>query len=350
MTLPTHSGPSLALAATALFLGLPQSALAETADLVRGALKSGKSQIALAVLSENRRFSDAVELEREIAQAMGYMAGGDDSLKADWFPVLRFSDNINGGAATDTLTLGALTFQLDGEMAKSGLLVGAGGSLRQTLNLRDRVAFTWALQGELAYAPEHDLAVATVGAKGCLRARVSTHSFAEGCMSLLGDHRDLGHSVAAVADLGYTHVFTGESFALAANIGVGSITRWSNGNREDNQSFVTLGADLVTGAWGAVGASFTAYEEMEDQHRPQQRIALSANFPIFEKQVQVSLHETRYVGGLFLGEARRSTKTGISASFQATESLRVTVGYTKTDARFDVYDDDSVTLNLNWSF
>lgn len=259
-------------------------------------------------------------------------------------PIVDHERNINSGIPADAVTLGGLRFIVDEEdRAKEGFLLG--GQLSAGLDYSVAKGHVLSFGGQLAYqySFEHDLSKKYAGVNVCLGSHVDEWSWIDTCVG--GRYLEQGSTLEeGYASAAYSRVFS-SSFAdhevkFEAQQAV----------REDYDK-LTVGTFLTSAIpdVGALGMSLRLGEEIEGEHTTLVDGSISLTRPVFDRLTTAGISHRYVAGGKFFGDDREDQVTTLSLSTRLSDRFSVSLDYEITDSTVGIYDDESLSLGVNFT-
>ena len=158
----------------------------------------------------------------ELSQSLGFEVVSSDqqinySVKVNRaiYPIVAFSDNINGGNLNQTIKLGDITFIADEDTkAKSGIIVGVGALLGiKKLYNRGRY-IDLNLNTSITAAPAHDwLKVRNGYITACSKNHIKEWIFIDACASWDHTKKEFSDTINKSISTSFTRLFmSGKSF------------------------------------------------------------------------------------------------------------------------------------------
>ena len=136
-------------------------------------------------------------------------------IKRSFYPIIAYSDNINGGNLTQTIQVGNFTFIGDEDTkAKSGIILGGGAALGiKKLYGRGRY-IDLNLNASLTVAPSHDLLqIRNESITACSKNHVEEWIFFDACASWTHNKREFSDTINKSIATALTSLFmSGRSF------------------------------------------------------------------------------------------------------------------------------------------
>ena len=242
------------------------------------------------------------------------------------FPILSFSNNINGGNLSQTIEVGNYTFVGEKEAnARSGLIVGGGLTLGAKKLYGRGKYLNFNFNSSLAAAPAHDwLKVRNETLMGCSKNHLKEWMFFDACASLAHNKRKYTDTISKSVTASFSKIFKyGRSF----NEGSFIAKRDLSNSIQQMQGTIALNSLLPSGFKTKI--DITSGEPVKDLISLKYSVGMTINRLLRKKPFRISFRQTLYDGGKFLGIDRADTSQQISISYPFSKGFNVAVGYTK---------------------
>ena len=240
------------------------------------------------------------------------------------FPIMAYSNNINGGNLNSSIEVGDLTFIGNEEyQAKSGLLFGGGVSLKAK-NFYSRGKYLETkFNASIVASPVYDwLQVRNENISSCSKNHIKEWIFLDACASWAHNKREFSNKTDKSISTGITKLFrSGQTFHESSLVG----KKVFSDEYQQLQGSVILNSRLQNGYKTKI--YFTKGETIKDIISLNYSIGLSINSFINKKPFIVSLSRSFYDGGMFLGSTRDDTSHQISFSYPFYRGINVTLSY-----------------------
>ena len=251
-----------------------------------------------------------------------------------FYPIIAYSDNINGGNLNQTIQVGNFTFIGDeGTKAKSGIIIGGGVALG-IKKLYDRGRYIdLILNASLTAAPLHDfLQVRNESITVCSKNHVEEWIFFDACASWAHNKREFSDSINKSISTALTSLFmSGRSFHESSL----TAKRFISDEYQQMQGSVALNSLLPNDFETSIFV--TKGEPIQDNISLNYSLGLSINRRIKNKPLKVSLKQSFYDGGRFLGVTREDTSKQISVSYPVYKRFAVSIGYEINDSTINSF-------------
>ena len=255
-------------------------------------------------------------------------------IKRALYPIIAYSDNINGGNLTQTIQVGNFTFIGEEDTkAKSGIIIGGGLALGiKKLYGRGRY-IDFNLNASLTAAPLHDfLQVRNESITVCSKNHVAEWIFFDACASWAHNKREFSDTINKSISTALTSLFmSGRSFHESSLIA----KRFISDEYQQMQGSVVLNSLLPNDFKTSI--FMTKGEPVQDNISLNYSLGLSINRLIKNKPLKVSLKQSFYDGGRFLGVTREDSSKQISVSYPVYKRFAVSVGYEINDSTINSF-------------
>ena len=184
------------------------------------------------------------------------------SLTKSLYPILSYSDNINGGNSPEPLVLGNLSFDGEKELyRKEGILVGLGARFGGRYIYREGRYINYGVNASYAHSPEHDLGVAITSANICSVTYIKNLWYLDACANTSRTRKDITDDTNSNISLVSSKVYSsGEDTYSEASFGINHYFAESY-----TQNQLVLGFDTIHpgGVHSAIDVTFG--EAVENQ-------------------------------------------------------------------------------------
>ena len=246
-----------------------------------------------------------------------------------FYPIIAYSDNINGGNLTQTIQVGNFTFIGEEDTkAKSGIIIGGGFALGiKKLYDRGRY-FDLNLNASLTAAPSHDwLQVRNASITACSKNHVEEWIFFDACASWAHNKREFSDTINKSISTALTSLFmSGRSFHESSLI----VKRFISDEYQQMQGSLALNSLLLNSLKTSIFV--TKGEPVKDNLSLNYSLGFTIKSLIKNKPLKVSLKQSFYDGGGFLGVTREDTSKQISVSYPVFKRFAVSIGYEINDS------------------
>lgn len=261
------------------------------------------------------------------------------------YPILTYSDNINGGNPPKALVLGNLSF--DGEedfYRKEGILAGFGVGLNGRYIHGERRYLNYSVNTSYAHSPRYAIGIGTTSASVSSINHIKNWWFLDAHANISGVRKDITDDTNSNISLVSSKVYSsGEDTYSEASFG---INRYFAESYTQNQ-FV-LGYDTIhpNSVYSAIDVTFG--EAIENQLATKMSLRAKVITKFGNKPLTLSASYAIADGGMMLGFERRDETYSISASYLLWRSLTASVGYRTTDSTIDYFDVRTPTFEVHF--
>ena len=242
------------------------------------------------------------------------------------YPILAYSDNINGGNLSQTIQVGDFIFVGKEEAnAKSGLIFG-GGLFLGVKKIYGRGRYLdFNINASLAAAPAHDwLTIRNESIKACSRNHVTEWYFFDACANWKHNKRQFSDIISKSLSASFIGLFAAEK---TINEGSFTIKRFISDEYQQMQGTFTLHSLLPNGF--RTNFSITTGEPITDLISLNYSLGTTISKHIKKRPLRVSLNQTLYDGGKFLGVERKDVTQKISISYPIHSRFNTSIGYSR---------------------
>ena len=269
-----------------------------------------------------------------------------NSLTKFLYPILSYSNNINGGNSPEPLVLGNLSFDGEKELyRKEGILVGLGAGFGGRYIYREGRYINYGINTSYAHSPKHGIGIATTSANACSVNHIKNWWYLDACANTSRTRKDITDDTNSNISLISSKVYSsGENTYNEASFGV---NRYFAEAYTQNQ-FV-LGYDTIhqNGVHSAIGVTFG--EAVENQLATKFSLRAKIITQLANKPLTVSASYTNADGEMLLGFERSEESYSIGASYPLWGSLKASVGYRTSDSTIDYFDVSTPTFGVQFS-
>jgi hypothetical protein len=258
-----------------------------------------------------------------------------NSVSKALYPILSYSDNINGGNSPEPLVLGNLTFEGDERFyRKDGLTAGLGVGLNGRYIYDDGRYLSYGANAGYAYSPEHGIGISTTSANVCSVNHISNWWYVDACANTSRVRKDITDDTNSNISIAGSKVFTsGELSYSQMNLGV---NRYFTSAYTQNQVVIGLDTIHANGVYSAFDVTFG--EAVENQLATRFSVSTQVTAQVANKPLTLSASFARADGGMLLGVERNEDTVGITASYPVWKNLSASIGYKNTDSTIDYFD------------
>jgi hypothetical protein len=262
------------------------------------------------------------------------------------YPILSYSDNINGGNSPEPLVLGNLSFDGEKELyRKEGILLGLGARFGGRYIYREGRYINYGVNASYAHSPEHDLGVAITSANICSVTYIKNLWYLDACANTSRTRKDITDDTNSNISLVSSKVYSsGEDTYSEASFGINHYFAESY-----TQNQFVLGYDTIhsNSVYSAIDVTFG--EAVENQLATKMSLRAKVITKLANKPLTLSASYAAADGGMLLGVERSNETYSISASYPLWGSLTASVGYRTTDSTIDYFDVSTPTFGVQFS-
>ena len=260
----------------------------------------------------------------------GFSSGQEQNypvaLEKGIYPILAYSDNINGGNLSQTIQVGDFTFVGEEEAnAKSGLIFG-GGIFLGMKKIYDRGRYLdFNVNASLAAAPTHEwLTIRNESINACSRNYVKEWYFFDACANWKHNKRQFSDVISKSLSASLTRLFRVEK---TFNEGSFTLKRFMSDEYQQMQGTFALNSLLPNGF--KTNFSITAGEPVTDLISLNYSVGTTISKHVKKRPLRFSLNQTLYDGGKFLGMSRKDITQKISLTYPIHSTFNTSLGYTR---------------------
>ncbi len=258
-------------------------------------------------------------------------------------PHLSYDSNVNGGMTQHSFTSGRLLFEVDpAYRAIPDIVLEVEGGAEARLAWENGHTFEAVAAGGFGWAPATDLTLSHSSVQVCSRNNVTHWIFLDGCYLHARSVRDLGAASSDQTSMRLSTLF--QTTAAAHEIG-GALAKV----RTHDYDQTTYGLS-VESVWdqAVTDVSATFGEPVKGQTVLDRRVAVDVRWRLRGHAMGVGLWNATARGGTFLGVDQIDSTTGLLLSWQANSGTTIEAGYSRTTSTAKIYNNDGVTLQLQF--
>lgn len=263
-------------------------------------------------------------------------------------PLVEHDDNVNGGIPGERVRLAGIDFIVnEDDRAKEGFLLGGQVSAGTDYSVAKGQVLSFGASAAYQYSFEHDIGKSFLGANACLRSHVEEWAWIDSCAGarLLEQGSEVQEGYLSFAG---TRMFSSSVADHAFELKAEQTFR-------EEYDKLTVGGTLTSAVpdVGAVRSSLRFGEKVEGEHTSLVSGSVALTRPVNGYLTTAEISHRYTAGSMFFGEDREDHTTRVSLSVDVTKRLSVSLGYEVTDSTADLYDDDSLSLGVDfrsWKF
>ena len=262
------------------------------------------------------------------------------------YPILSYSDNINGGNSPEPLVLGNLTFEGDDTLdRKEGIVAGFGAGFGGRYIHAEGKYLTYGVNASYAHSPKHGLGIATTSANVSSINHIKNWWFLDAHVNTSRVRKDITDETNSNISLVSSKVYaSGENTYSEASFGV---NRYFAESYNQNQMLFGYKTIHANGVYSAL--NFTFGESVENQLATKFALSGQLTTQVAKKPLKLSASYSQADGGMLLGVARDDTTIAVSASYPIWKNLTASVGYRRTDSTIDYFDVSTPTFGIQFA-
>ena len=269
-----------------------------------------------------------------------------NSLTNSLYPILSYSENINGGNSPEPLVLGNLSFDGEQELyRKEGVVAGLGVGLNGRYIHGEGRYLNYGVNASYAHSPEHGIGIATTSANVCSVNHIKNWWYLDACANASRVRKDIPDDTNSNVSLVSSKVYaSGDNTYSEASFGV---NRYFAESYMQNQ--LVIGHDTIhsNGVYSAIDVTFG--EAVENQLATKFSLRAKVITKLANKPLTLSASYAAADGGMLLGVERSNETYSISASYPLWRSLTASVGYRTTDSTIDYFDVSTPIFGIQFS-
>ena len=268
------------------------------------------------------------------------------SVSKSLYPILSYSDNINGGNSPEPLVLDNLTFDGDETLyRKEGIVAGFGAGLSGRYIHAEGKYLTYGVNASYARSPKYGLGIATTSANFSSTNHIKNWWFLDVHANTSRVRKDITDETNSNISLVSSKVYeSGENTYSEASFGV---NRYFAESYNQNQLLLGYKTIHANGVYSAL--NFTFGESVENQLAMKFALSGQLTTQVAKKPLKLSASYSQADGGMLLGVARDETTVALSASYPVWKNLIASVGYRRTNSSIDYFDVSTPTFGLQFA-
>jgi hypothetical protein len=258
------------------------------------------------------------------------------------FPLVQYSDNINGGNPDKPLVLGALTFTGDPELyRKQGVVAGLGTGLSGRYHYSESGYLTYRGNASYVYSPQHEIGIGTTSAELCSINHIGDWWYVDACANKSGTNRELGNSESSNGSVMLSKLFEGDSSYNQVSV---TYNRYFASNYDQNQ--YRLGWDRVhqNGVYTSLTATYG--QPVTDELTTRYSLNATIKATVEGKPLSVSFGYSDARGGKLLGIDRDDKSYSVNFSYPINDKISLTAGFSQTISSIDYFDNLTPNIGL----
>ena len=262
------------------------------------------------------------------------------------YPILSYSDNINGGNSPESLVLGNLTFTGDETLhRKEGVIAGFGAGFSGRYIHAEGKYLTYGVNASYAHSPKYGLGIATTSANVSSINHIKNWWFLDAHVNTSRVRKDITDETNSNISLVSSKVYArGENSYSEASLGV---NRYFAESYNQNQLLLGYKTIHANGVYSAL--NLTVGESVENQLATKFAINGQLTTQLAKKPLKLSASYSQADGGMLLGVVRGETTIAVSASYPVWKNLTASVGYRNTDSTIDYFDVSTPTFGIQFT-
>lgn len=251
------------------------------------------------------------------------------------YPILSYSDNLNGGNSPEPLVLGNLTFEGNEELVrKEGVIAGFGAGVSGRYIHTEGKYLSYGIRASYAHSPKYGLGVATTSANLSSINHIKNWWYLDVHANTSRVHKDITDETSSNLSIVTSKVFEPvDSVYSEASFGVNRYFAESYNQNQLQLGYKTIHANGVYSA-----LNLTVGDAVENQLATKQALSAQIVAQLANKPLKLSASYSQADGGMLLGVERDETTMSVSASYPIWKKLTANVGYRKTDSTIDYFD------------
>ena len=262
------------------------------------------------------------------------------------YPILSYSDNINGGNSPEPLVIGSLTF--DGDEAlyrKEGVVAGFGAGFGGRYIHAEGKYITYGVNASYAHSPKYGLGIATTSANVSSINHIKNWWFLDANINTSRVRKDITDEANSNISLISSKVYaSSENTYSEASIGV---NRYFAESYNQNQLLLGYKTIHANGVYSALNLTFG--ESVENQLATKFALSGQLTTQVAKKPLKISASYSQADGGMLLGVERSDKTYSITATYPLWRSITANVGYSVANSTIDYFDVSTPIFGIQFS-
>lgn len=258
-----------------------------------------------------------------------------NSISKSVFPMLSYSENINGGNSPEPLVLGNLTFDGEEELfRKEGIIAGFGAGLSGRYIHAEGKYLTYSLNASYAHSPKFGLGVATTSANVSSVNHIRNWWYLDVLANTSRVRKDITDETNSNLSIVTSKVFE-PSDGIYSEASFGVNRYFVEGY---NQNQLVLGYDTIHSNGVLSALNITLGESVENELTTKFSVQGRVSTQLANEPLTITASYSKADGGMLLGFERSEDTYSVSATYPIWRNFRATLGYRKTDSTIDYFD------------
>ena len=262
------------------------------------------------------------------------------------YPILSYSNNINGGNSPEPLVLGNWTFIGQEELfRKEGVLAGVGLGLSGRYIHDEGRYLSYGVNARYAHSPKHGIGIATTSANVCSVNHVKNWWYIDVCANTAHVRKDIEDATNSNLSVKSSKVFeSSDGVYSEASFG---INRYFVEGYTQNQ--LIFGYDTIHSNSVFSAFNITLGESIENELTTRFAVRGRVSRPLANKSLTLTAGYSKADGGKLFGIERSENTYSVSATYPIWRNFRATLGYRITDSTIDYFDVRTPSLGIQFA-
>ncbi|TDW34341.1 hypothetical protein LY39_03396 [Roseinatronobacter bogoriensis subsp. barguzinensis] len=252
-------------------------------------------------------------------------------------PTLTYDPNVTGGVPNDSIDVAGFRFRIDPDFVAQGDIL-AGVKIRAGLrqNLAENTALDLRFSGSAAYAPRVQVMKINLDAEACLRFQQNAGRHFHICGG--GDYRyvKLGEVKSLRISSGVTQAFTSSHGVHSLGLEIGERQVMPDTSSNWSQDFLRISASSALSNGTAITSGLEFGSKVTDIHSQRFRATVGIARYIADRPASLSAHYATSKGGRYMGQPRKDRSFGVSAGYQISDRVSVSMSAHRTLSNADL--------------
>jgi hypothetical protein len=262
------------------------------------------------------------------------------------YPVLAYSENINGGSSPAPLMIGNLgPFTVEEEFfSQEGALAGLGLGVSGRYIYDEGRYLTYGANASYAHSPQHGIGITTTSANVCSVNHVKNWWYVDACANSSRVRKDLTDNTNSNLSIKSSKVFeSSDGIYSEASFG---INRYFAESYTQNQ--LIFGYDTIHSNGVFSAFNVTLGESVKDKLTTKFAVSGSVSTQLAGKSLKLTASYSKANGEKWFSVERSENTYSVSATYPIWRNFRATLGYRRTDSTIDYFDVRTPTFGIQF--
>lgn len=262
------------------------------------------------------------------------------------YPIVSYSDNINGGNSPKPLVIGNNTFRGDEALyRKEGIVAGLAVGLNGRYIHTERGYIKYNINSSYTQSPKHGIGISSTNASSCSINHIKNWWYLDACVNTSHIFKDITENKNKNISLIGSKVYS--SYKNTYNKTSFGLNHYITETYAQNQVLVehkTIYSNKLYSTF-----NFTIGGDVENQLTTQIAIRAQLIKELLNKPLKLSINYSKHDGGMLLGLDYNTRDIGISASYPVWKNLTINLGYKKSKSNINYYDNSTPSFGIQFN-